>query len=60
MTFDDYMDYVDRVNFFCQPCVHGHLRCADRAGGRCLDEIYSNLPESARVELDGDIFGGTQ
>ena len=43
---DDAQAYADRIAELdsttgAATCVHGHRQCADREGGRCVDEVLS-------------------
>lgn len=44
------IEYAARVRAHPAPCVYGHLECADRANGPCLDELFSGLG----LDNDGD------
>jgi hypothetical protein len=35
--------HSERVAEEAHPCKYGHLRCSDRDGGECADELWSQV-----------------
>jgi hypothetical protein len=43
-----YLDHIGEM----YPCKHGHMNCAIRREGVCLDELLSLFPQYAEMSRD--------
>ncbi len=54
MTLEQFEEFETAVFISQKSCKHSHFGCSTYDGGPCIDEVYSNLPDSIRVEIEGE------
>jgi len=52
MNTRQYLEFLEEVRLYSEPCKYGHLHCSNIENGRCSDEEYANLSEEARALLE--------